>query len=263
MVSEPEKSSYLPPGRAWGEQLAMGMGLFFVILIFMAFYHPRQLSIGGQVLSLGDLAAYGWASVLGVVLHFILHEAATLGVARYYRLPLRFRFFPFGVNAAAILSPLPRRVWIDAVVGLAGPMTGTLISLVLAVFYQFDGNPFFLGMACVGYFYNLFTLMPILDLEGGWISPAVAPQTWLALFIAGVMELRYEFNLVLLGVVSFALPRLLLLIRARVAREDLACTLRQRLLVNIIYFLLVVGLGFLAMKTFLELASLVPAAMGD
>ena len=40
-------------------------------------------------------------------------------------------------------------------------------------------HPLFLGMACVGYFYNLFTLIPILDLEGGWIAPAIAPQAWL------------------------------------------------------------------------------------
>ena len=31
-------------------------------------------------------------------------------------------------------------------------------------------------LPAVGYFYNLFTLIPILDLEGGWIAPAIAPQ---------------------------------------------------------------------------------------
>ncbi len=112
------------PGRLWAEQLAMGLALLVAILSFMAFYHPQLLSRGGQVLTTGDLAAYGWASGLGRLPPLRLHEAGTLAAARRLRLPLRFRFFPFGVNAAAILNALPRRVWIDALVGLAGPVTG-------------------------------------------------------------------------------------------------------------------------------------------
>ena len=75
--------------------------------------------------------------------------------------------------------------------------------------------PFFLGMACIGCFYSLFNLIPILDLEGGWIAPALAPQAWLLGLIASALELTSVFNLVLLGVVCFALPRFVLLLRAR------------------------------------------------
>ncbi len=266
MVSEPPKPSPTPlpsAGRLWAEQLAMGMAILIGVLIFMAFYHPKLLSAGGQVLTTGDLVAYGWASALGVFLHFVLHEAGTLGVARFFRLPLRFRFFPFGVNAAATLSPLPRRVWVDAVVGLAGPVTGTLASLILAGVYHLTGNPFFLGMACVGYFYNLFTLIPILDLEGGWIAPAVAPQAWLFGLILALLELTHGFNLVLLGVFSFGTPRLIQLIRARAPREDLACSGPQRLAVALIYFILVFALAWFGTSTFEALARLVPEAMGD
>jgi hypothetical protein len=266
MVSEPDKSlppMNLPPGRIWAEQLAMGMALFVGVLVAMAFYYPKMLQGAVQVLTAGDLAAYGWASVIGVVLHFIVHEAGTLGVARYYRLPLRFRLFPFGVNAAAILSAEPRRVWIDAVVGIAGPVTGALVSLILAAIYQFTENPFFLGMACVGYFYNLFTLIPILDLEGGWIAPAVAPQAWFLGIIGSLLELTAGFNLVLLGVVCFAVPRLFLLIRARAPREDLACTGRQRAIIAVTYFVLVLLLAWLGTTTFAMLPSLVREAMSD
>jgi Zn-dependent protease len=261
MASESDK--FPSPGRLWGEQLALGLGLLVVVLIFMAFCHPELLSRGGQVLTTGDLRAYGWSSVLGICLHFLLHEAGTLVVARRFRLPLRFRFFPFGVNAAAILSATPRRVWTDAMVGLAGPLTGTAFSILLALIYEFTGNPFFLGMACVGCFYNLFTLIPILDLEGGWILPAIAPQAWFLGLVACVALLTQEFNLVLLGVVAFGLPRLLLLIRARAPREDLVCTGRQRLAVNVIYFLLVLALAWFGSSTFESLTRLVPEAMGD
>jgi Zn-dependent protease len=273
MVSEPNKTpasttptptpAPLSPGRIWAEQLAIGMGLLLFLLAFMAFKHPTLLSIGMQVLTAGDLLAYGWASVIGVALHFVVHEAGTLVVAWRYGIPLRFRFFPFGVNAAATLSAQPRRVWIDAMVGLAGPLTGTAASLLAAAIYHFTDNPFFLGMACVGYFYNLFTLIPILDLEGGWIAPAIAPQAWLLGLISCVLELTNGFNLALLGVVTFGLPRLILLIWARAPREDLVLSGRQRLLVCLTYFIIVLGLAWLGTQTFEWLGRLVPEAMGD
>jgi hypothetical protein len=118
-------------------------------------------------------------------------------------------------------------------------------------------------MACVGSFYNLFTLIPILDLEGGWIAPAIAPQAWFIGLVLAVLELTQGFNLVLLGVVAFGFPRLLLLIRAQAPREDLALTGRQRLTVNLIYFVLVLALAWFGTSTFESLGRLVPEAMGD
>ena len=44
-------------------------------------------------------------------------------------------------------------------------------------------------MSCVGCFYNLFTLIPLLDLEGGWIAPAITPGAWLLGLIAVAWEL--------------------------------------------------------------------------
>jgi Zn-dependent protease len=275
MASEPEKSvstSSPSPDRLWAEQLAAGMALLIGIMIFMALFHPKRLSAGAQVLGPNYIDAYGWMSALGIFLLVVLHEAGTLLVAWRLKLPLRFRFFGFGANATAILENLPRRVRTDAALGFAGPLTGTAVSLAFHGIYEITkyqdasmhvGNPLFLGMACVGYFYNLFTLIPILDLEGGWIAPAIAPQAWLFGLVATVLELTSAFNLVLLCVFSFAVPRFILLIRARAPRTDLGCTTAQRVLIGIGYFILVVGLARLASKTFDVLPTLVRAAMGD
>jgi len=270
MAREPE-SSEPSAARLWAEQLAMGMALLLGILIFMAVFHPKKLAVGAAVLGPNDLQAYGWASALGIVLQVIVHEAGTLLVAWRMKLPLRFRLFGLGANAAAILVNQPRRVWVDALVGFAGPVTGTLVSLALAVIYALTNNmnnphslaPFFLGMACVGYFYNLFTLIPILYLEGGWIAPAIAPQAWLFGLFATGLTLTQGFNLVLLGVFSFGLPRLVLIIRARAPQLDLACTVRQRMIAGVGYFALVILLAWLGSTTFDYLARLIPEAMGD
>jgi len=274
MAREPEKSAATPslsPDRLWAEQLAMGMALLVGLLIFMAIVHPTMLSKGAAVLGPNYLGVYGWASLVGIGVQVIVHEAGTLVVAWWLGLPLRFRLFGFGANATAILENQPRRPWIDAAVGFAGPVTGSLVSVALAAIYTLTNDPdspqintpFFLGMACVGYFYNLFTLVPILDLEGGWIASAIAPQAWLFGMVASVLVLTHEFNLVLLCVVSFGLPRLILLIGARATRTDTACTMRQRLIVNLGYFVLVIALSWLGSTTFRELPEIVRDAMGD
>jgi len=261
--AKPEPTSFPSPDRLWAEQLAMGLALLIGLLIFMALFHAKMLSVGGAILGPNDMDAYGWMSVLGIFLQVVIHELGTIGVAWWLKLPVRLRLFGFGANATAILENLPRRVWTDAVVGFAGPLTGTLFSVALALTYNFTDNPLFLGMACVGYFYNLFTLIPILDLEGGWIAPALAPQAWLAGLIAVALELTNEFNLVLLCVISFALPRFILLLRARAPRTDTGCTTTQRLLVGIGYFVLVIGLAWFGSTTFEEMPRLVRESMGD
>ncbi|MCE0484598.1 MAG: hypothetical protein LV479_10215 [Methylacidiphilales bacterium] len=267
MPGESEKAaspSFPPPGRQWAEQLAIGMALVIGILIFMAVFHPVQLTEGAKVLGPNHLWAYGWASAVGIILQLVLHEVGTFVVAWRVKLPLRFRLFPLGANATAILQDQPRNIWIDAVVGLAGPITGTLVSLLSAGTYYLTDNPFFMGMACVGYFYNLFTLIPILDLEGGWIAPAVAPQAWLLGVILMLMALTEEgFNLVLLFVFCFSVPRFILLLRTRIPRTDDACTASQRIFVGLTFIVLVVGLALLGTYTFNELTIAVPEAMGD
>jgi Zn-dependent protease len=266
MASEPEKSASIPfpsPDRLWAEQLAAGMALLIGILIFMALFHPKMLSAGAAVFGPNDLDAYGWASVIGIFLQVVIHELGTIFVAWWMKLPVRLRFFGFGANATAILEARPRNVWTDAVVGMAGPLVGSAVSVALALTYNITDNPLFLGMACVGYFYNLFTLIPILDLEGGWVAPALAPQAWLLALIFMLLELASQFNLVLLCVLAFTLPRFVLLLRARAPRTDTACTTPQRVMVGAGYIVLIIGLAYFGSTTFEDLPKLVRESMGD
>jgi len=273
-MAAPEKSAAIPslsPDRLWAEQLAIGMALLIGLLTFMALFQTQLLAAGAKVLGPNYLGVYGWASMVGIVLQVIVHELGTLITAKRLGLPLHYRLFGFGANATATLEYLPRRPWIDAVVGFAGPVTGTAVSIILAGIYVGTNDPdgpqiiapFFLGMACVGFFYNLFTLIPILDLEGGWIAPAIAPQAWLFGLIVLVLELTKGFNLVLLGVVCFGLPRLILLITARAPRLDNVLTQHQKWIVNVGYFALVFALAWFGTSTFDRLPELVRDVMGD
>jgi hypothetical protein len=250
--------------RLWAEQLAMGLALIVVLLSFLAFIRPALLTAGAEILGPDDLPAYGWAAAVGVVVQLIFHEGGTLLAARWLGLPLRFRFFPFGAHATAILRHQPRRVWTDAAIGFAGPVTGAFVSAACALIYWFTDEPFFLGMSCVGCFYNLLTLTPLLDLEGGWIAPAITPPAWLAGLVLCVLELlSYSFNIVLFFVVCFAVPRFVLLLRARAPRADLQCTKAQRWGASILYFVLVLALAHFASAMFENLPQLVRESKGD
>lgn len=271
MEQKTDKSAALSPDRLWAEQLAIGLAVLCGLLIFMALFHPSTLSVGAEVLGPNYLGVYGWASIIGILLQIIFHEAGSLLMAKRLGLPLHYRIFGFGANCTATLEYLPRRRWIDAQVGFAGPLTGTILSLILTAVFYFTNEsdkpqivaPFFLGMACVGFFYNLITLIPILDLEGGWIAPAIAPQSWLFGIIAIVLVLSHGFNLALLCVVSFALPRLILLITARAPRLDTDYSKSYWLLVNFGYFILVIALAMLGTWSFDVLPDLVRDTMGD
>jgi Zn-dependent protease len=268
MPAETEKAaptSYPSPARLWAEQLAAGLGLLLAILIFLAVFHSPMFEAGMAVLGPNDLDAYGWVSVVGIILQVVVHELGTILIAWRLKLPIRFRFFGFGANADAILENVPRSTWRDTLVGFAGPLTGTALSVAFALAYDYTDNPLFLGMACVGYFYNLITLVPILPMEGGWIAEAMAPQAWLLSLIAMGFALTNAFNIVLLCVFAFALPRFVLILRARAPRTDLALSNGQRVMVAIGYIVLILGLAWFGSTTFQELPQLVrgPMGMGD
>jgi hypothetical protein len=250
--------------RLWAEQLAMGLGLIVVVLSFLAFAHPALLTAGAKVLAPDDLPAYGWAAAIGIVLQLIFHELGTLLAAWWLGLPLRLRFFPLGAHATAILRNQPRRVGMDALVGFAGPVTGAILSGICALVYWFSDNPFFLGMSCVGCFYNLLTLIPLLDLEGGWIAPAVTPVAWLfGLVLSAGVLVAGGFNLVLFFVFCFGVPRFILILRARVPRTDNSIGTKSRWVASVLYFALVIGLAYAATTMFDELPRLVRENMGD
>jgi Zn-dependent protease len=265
-------SSFPSASRLWAEQLGLGLILTLGLLGFMAVFHTELLSAGMKVLGPNYLNAYGWASLAGIIVQVVVHELGSIAMIKHLKLPLKFRFFGFGANAGATLEALPREPWRDAQVGVAGPLAGTVVSLIFAGIYEYTkahdesmqvGMPLFLGMACVGYFYNLFTLIPILDLEGGWIAPVIAPQWWLFGLVAVVLELTNHFNLVLVGVLTFGLPRFVHILRARAPRADLQTHVAQRTLLSIAFFVVVLGLAYFGSTTFESLPSLVLEEKGD
>jgi Zn-dependent protease len=95
-------------------------------------------------------------------------------------------FIPF-LGALVAMKELPKDAAAEARVGLAGPVLGSLAALVPLALYGLTGDELFKALAFVGFFLNLFNLLPVLPLDGGRAMAALSPWMWLvgyALLIA-------------------------------------------------------------------------------
>src|ERR671916_2428319 len=87
-------------------------------------------------------------------------------------------FIPF-LGAFVAMKQMPKDVLAEARVGLAGPILGSLGALGAWGAYEVTQEPLFLGLAYVGFFLNLFNLLPMLPLDGGRAIGALSPVFWL------------------------------------------------------------------------------------
>ena len=184
---------------------------------------------------------WGWWFAVGFVVLIFVHECGHLLAAR--RLGLKVGapvFIPF-MGAFIALKEAPRNAWVEAQVGIGGPMLGTLGAGVCEGLHLATGNPLFGALAYMGFFLNLFNLAPVGFLDGGRIVTALSPWLWLVgfLILLGMTILRPNFLLVIILLVS--VPRLFFLFRQKSDEERryFEVTPGQRWTMAVMYFGLV------------------------
>lgn len=221
--------------------------LKFLVLPLIKFF-PAILKTGGtMILSIGAYALmYGWWFAVGFVLLIFVHECGHLLAARRIGLPVGAPvFIPF-MGAFIALKEAPKNAWIEAQVGIGGPLLGALASAVCFAVYAVTGNPLFRALAYVGFLLNLFNLAPVGFLDGGRIVTALSPWLWVVgTVIIGVLMVL-QFNPILLLVLVFSLPRLFSLFRKRTDEEKrfYEVTPAQRWIMGVLYFGLAAALAW-------------------
>src|SRR5881392_770756 len=146
--------------------------LKFVLLPLLKFL-PLLLKSGGTMLLMIWVYTqlWGWQFALGFVLLLLVHESGHLLVAKKFGLKVGAPvFIPF-MGAFIALKEAPRNAWIEACVGIGGPMLGSLGALVCNFLGEVFAAPIFIALAWFGYFLNLFNLTPVGMLDGGRIVP--------------------------------------------------------------------------------------------
>jgi Zn-dependent protease len=142
---------------------------------------------------------------------------------------------------------LPKNAMMEAVVGLGGPIIGSLGALAAWIVYAINGHPIFLVLTYVGVLLNLFNLLPVLPLDGGRAVGVLSRWFWIIGFVflvGAVVLLRNPFFLIIL---LFGAPEAWQRFRNRASEETEAyyqTPFAQRVAIGATYFGLIGVLGF-------------------
>ena len=201
---------------------------------------PILLKSGGTMLLMIWVYTmmWGWKFGVGFVLLLLVHECGHLIVAKKFGLKVGAPvFIPF-MGAFIALKEAPRNAWMEACVGIGGPMLGSFGALVCNSLGELFDAPVFIALAWFGYFLNLFNLTPVGMLDGGRIVTALSRWLWLPGF-ALLLWFGWNYpNFIVWLIVLLSLPRIYSLFRRRTEEERAyyEVTPAQRWTMSILYF---------------------------
>jgi Zn-dependent protease len=202
--------------------------------------------------ALVSVAAYslwfGWTFAAGFVILLFVHEMGHVIALRREGIKASApMFIPF-LGAAIFAKSLGESALAEARVGLAGPILGSIGAAVVAVAGALTGSALLLALAYIGFFLNLFNLLPVVPLDGGRAMAAMAPWMWFV-GLGTLVGVAFAFpNPIILVIVILGAFETRRRWRARKTRslEQAAyyrVSARARMLVGLVYIGLIVGLA--------------------
>jgi Zn-dependent protease len=151
----------------------------FLMLAKFAKFGPALKSAAFMLLSVGVYALlFGWPYAVGFVLLMLVHELGHYVAARRVGLNVGLpTFIPF-VGAWIQLKDQPLSVAQEAQVAFAGPFAGTVAASVVLALALREQSALLMALAYVGFFLNLFNLIPLTPFDGGRIVAILSPKVW-------------------------------------------------------------------------------------
>ena len=226
--------------------LVFERGRLLLVNPFEGFGAMQYAVAGGSMLV--TIVAYALKFPIGLVAGFVvitfIHETGHALVIRAKGLRAGIMvFIPF-VGGAVTLRDQPRSAYDDAQIGLAGPIAGTVASLVALQIFKWTGHPVWLFIAFAGFVINLINLIPIGVLDGGRISAAITKWMWV--FGGGILVYKVwkQPNPLMIAILVLAAFQVYASIRReRDEKAFYAISVTRRAAVAFAYFLLVIFLG--------------------
>jgi Zn-dependent protease len=176
---------------------------FFAAIKGALLFLPKLKVLASAGTALVSVAAYslwfGWTFALGFVILLFVHEMGhVLQLRREGIKASAPMFIPF-LGAVVMMRSMPDDALAEARVGLAGPVLGTAGAAVCLGIGEAANSDFFRALAYIGFFLNLFNLLPIVPLDGGRAMAAMAPFMWFVGFGAlVVLELLFPSPILLI-----------------------------------------------------------------
>ena len=132
--------------------------------------------------ALVSVAAYslfwGWTFAFGFVVLLFVHEMGHVIQLRREGVKASAPMFVPFLGAVVMAKSLGENALAEARVGLAGPVLGTIGAAACLAIGEASNSDFFRALAYVGFFLNLFNLLPVVPLDGGRAMAAMAPWMW-------------------------------------------------------------------------------------
>ena len=150
-----------------------------LMLAKFAKFGPALKSAAFMLLSVGAYALlFGWRYAVGFVLLMLVHESGHYYAARRLGMNVGLpTFIPF-FGAWIELKDQPLTVAQEAQIAFAGPFAGTLAAVVVLVLALREHSALLMALAYVGFFLNLFNLIPVTPFDGGRIVAILSPRVW-------------------------------------------------------------------------------------
>jgi Zn-dependent protease len=171
--------------RRIGSVLAAAAALiakFFAAIKGAILFLPKIKLLGTAGTALVSVAAYslwfGWWFAVGFVVLLLVHEMGHVIQLRREGIKASApMFIPF-MGAFISAKTLGENALAEARVGLAGPVLGTAGAALCLAIAALTDSDFFRALAYIGFFLNLFNLLPVVPLDGGRAMAAMAPWMW-------------------------------------------------------------------------------------
>jgi Zn-dependent protease len=191
----------------------------------------------------------GWWFGVGLIVLLFVHEMGHVLEAKRQGLPVSAPLFIPFLGALITLKQMPHNAWNEAKLAIAGPIVGSAGAAAIWIAgVAYDSNHL-KALAFLGFFLNLFNLLPVVPLDGGRIVSALHPVLWLVGFLALLGLVFISPNPILIIILIFSGMELWQRWRTRNApelQEYYRVTPRQRAITAVLYFglavLLVLGM---------------------
>jgi Zn-dependent protease len=160
---------------------------------------------GSMLVSIAAYAwIWGWPFAVGFVLLIFVHELGHVLELRRQGVPASAPLFIPFLGAVIGMKELPDDAWKEARVALAGPILGSLGAAAVWIAGEATGSELLVALAFVGFFLNLFNLIPITPLDGGRAAAALHPAFWFVglLLMVGIVVVSPNPILILIVIVG-------------------------------------------------------------
>lgn len=230
--------------RGWigsiGAGLLLVLGKFKFLSVLLGVLKMKTLLT--MFLSIAVYATqWGWEFAAGFVLLIFIHECGHAIVLHQEGIPASAPLFIPFMGAFIAMRGRPRDAYIEAKVGIGGPLLGSLAAwAVLAAGIALE-RPLWVAIGHAGVFLNLFNLIPVSPLDGGRIAGVFTKPFWIAGYALGIVATVLTRSPILILVMLVGLITLFQRLKNPVPGYD-QVPRAQRLGMGLAYLALVIGL---------------------